>query len=176
MPAADRALVRTAIRPGHPWTASPGFHRLSPTADERFRREPVRLAPAASGGLILEAEVRRSPDGFFRIPLPLPDDPGDSSAGGAADLEFRARIEPPSGHRIADAFPSRAETDADGALRIELPAPPSLLRFRVVSSDASAVGLPQLVDGAVLVLLLGLAALGGRRLFAPRGRPPPPAG
>ena len=69
-----------------------------------------------------------------------------------------------------DAFPALTANGAEsGTLEAHLPAPPSLLRFRLVPEQGSAIGLATIVDGALALLLIGLGAFGARRLFGPPG-------
>ncbi len=105
----------------------------------------------------LETAVAPGADGWIRVPVPLSENVGDD------DLSFAAVIRPPAGYRIEDPFPTRVETEGAEA-RLNLPAPPSLLRFRLVPEDAPKLGLPAVVDAASLILLLGLAVLGAIRL------------
>ena len=67
-----------------------------------------------------------------------------------------------------DAFPALTANGAEsGTLEAHLPAPPSLLRFRLVPEQGSAIGLATFVDGALALVLIGLGVFGARRLLAP---------
>ena len=86
----------------------------------------------------------------------------------------RPEISPPPGYRIVDTFPSTTAAGGEsGTVTVSLPAPPSLLRFRVVPEGAIAIGLAAFVDGAVALLFIGLAVFGARRLLI---HPPSPDG
>lgn len=159
----DRALVEARIRPG-PLARSAGFHGLTRGEDDGFRRQPMAFEREPDGGLAFLGEVAGGRDGWLRIPVPLPDSPPPAGT----DLSFDAEITPPPGYRIVDAFPARAgPAQEDGAVRLRLPAPPSLLRFRVIAAEASGLGLPALVDGVLGVVLLALAVVGFARLRRP---------
>ena len=161
------AAVRTSISPGHPLAGDPGFHGLTLDPDKGWRRVPMRLERTPDGGLAFESEVEAA-GGWMRIPIPLPDVP----PARGADLSFAAEISPPPGYRVVDAFPAGSEETDGATIRIQLPAPPSFLRFRIIPEDAMGLGLSELVDGAVALLLLGLAGFGVRRLLGS----PVPAG
>ena len=149
MSAPDRGTVRIRVVP--PLASSAGFHRLIRDGQTGWRRAPVRFERDPDGGLRFESEVLAAADGWLRVAIPLPDAPPPAGA----DLSFAAEIHPPPGYRVVDSFPTR----------LELPAPPSLLRFRVIPEAAAGVGLAALVDGGVALLLLGLAVFGAARLL-----------
>ena len=106
---------------------------------------------------------RRGPSGWFRIPLPFP----DAAPAPATDLSFAAEITPPAGYRIVDAFPAGTVAGNGGALTVALPAPPSLLRFRVIPRGDREMGVSRFVDLAVGFFLLALAAVVTARLLRP---------
>lgn len=168
MNAPDRADAVTLVRlpDGGP---SPEFHRLA-SADGGFRAEPLPLPEAeADGARRFRTESLPPRGGFLRIPVPLPTAAPEEPAA----LRFTADITPPPGFRLAEVFPAPRGDSPDGVTRIATPAPPSLVRFRVVPEDASAIGAAALVDGAALLILLGLGGLGAFRLFRrPSGEAP----
>lgn len=159
----ERALVETRIRSAA-ISRSPAFHGLSRSGAAGWRRAEMAFERDAAGTVVFRGEAAADPDGWLRIPIPLP----DSSPPPGTDLSFRATITPPIGYRIADPFPARAGPEnSGGEIAMALPAPPSLLRFRVIPDGASGFGLPVIVDGIVVLLLLGLAAFGALRFFRP---------
>lgn len=133
----------------------PAFRRLDLSPDG-FRAEPLRPTGGTGDELRFETVPFPADDGWVRLPVPLPD-------SGAA-LPFAAALTPPPGYRIVDLFP-RPRGTSGGVTRVSVPAPPSLLRFRLVPADASGFGLATLVDGLALAVLLGLGGLGAFRLF-----------
>ena len=139
----------------------PEFHRLA-HGDGGFRAEPLPLPEAdAEGARRFRTESLPPRGGFVRIPIPLPTAAPEEPTA----LRFTAEITPPPGFRLAEVFPAPRGDSPDGVTRIETPAPPSLVRFRVVPEDASVFGAAALVDGAALLILLGLGGLGAFRLF-----------
>ena len=154
-----RITATTRVRPSVSGPR-PAFRRLALGADG-FRAEPLLPAGETGGELRFETAPFPADDDWVRLPVPLPD-------SGAA-LSFAAELTPPPGYRIVDLFPRARET-LGGVARVRTPAPPSLLRFRLVPADASGFGLAALVDGVALSILLGLAGLGAFRLF--RSGPP----
>ena len=156
----DRADAVTLVRlpDGEP---PPEFHRLA-SAGDGFRAERMPLPEAEADGARRFRTGSLPPrGGFVRIPVPLPTTaPADPAA-----LRFTAEITPPPGFRLAEVFPAPRGDSPDGVTRIATPAPPSLVRFRVVPEDASAIGAAALVDGAALLILLGLGGLGAFRMF-----------
>ncbi len=144
-PGSGRA--RTVVRvPGGAW------HALVRGAGQGWRLEALRADEAG----VLETAVAPGADGWVRVPVPLP-------VERAGELAFAATIHPPPGYRVEDPFPARVEASGAG-VRVDLPAPPSLLRFRLVPEQSSGLGLTTVVDAAALILLLGLAVLGAVRL------------
>ncbi len=164
-----RAAVRTRIPPNHPFAGSPAFHVLAPSPETDWRRAPAGFERGAAGALLFRDRVQVDDAGWVHVPVPLPDEAPEPGAEPA----FRAVITPPPGYRIADAFPAlTAGSAGGGTLEAQLPATPSLLRFRLVPGEGSAIGLATIVDGGLALLLIGLGVFGARRLLAP----PPPAG
>lgn len=160
MNAPDRTDAVTLVRlpEGGP---SPEFHRLA-SAEGGFRAEPLPLPEAETDGARrFRTESLPPRGGFLRIPVPLPTAAPEEPAA----LRFTAEITPPPGFRLAEVFPAPRGDSPDGVTRIATPAPPSLVRFRVVPEDTSAIGVAALVDGAALLILLGLGGLGAFRLF-----------
>jgi hypothetical protein len=158
-----RAAVRMRVPAPHPFAGAAAFHVLAPSPETDWRRAPVRFERDPAGALLFRNRVQADEAGWVRIPVPLPDAP--MTGAGAA---FSARITPPPGYRIADAFPAfTAEGGESRTVAADLPVPPSLLRFRLVPDDGIAIGLATVVDGALALLLIGLAAFGARRLLAP---------
>ena len=160
-PARVTAIIRVRLPASEP---RPAFHRLALSADG-FRAEPLRPAGETAEELRFETVPLPAADGWVRLPVPLP---VRLPVSGAA-LSFAAELTPPPGYRIVDLFPRPRETAA-GVTRLSVPAPPSLLRFRLVPADAPGFGLAALVDGLALTILLGLGGLGAFRLF--RSGPP----
>ena len=164
LPSPERATVRILISAGDGFGGGSGFHGLEGDPERGWERAPMRFRRNPGGGFLFESEIAAGPDGWLRVPIPLPDAPPPAGA----DLSFAAEITPPPGYRIVDTFPAGAAARNDGrSVRLALPAPPSLLRFRVVAEDARGFGLAAAVDGAVALLLIGLAGFGVRRLFRP---------
>jgi len=129
---------------------------------------PASFERGLGGALVFGDRVQADEAGRVQIGVPLP----DTAPEAGADSAFSVRITPPPGYRIADAFPAlTASGVAGGTLEAHLPAPPSLLRFRLVPDEGFAIGLVTFVDGALALLLIGLGAFGARRLLAP-SRPP----
>lgn len=151
------ATTRVRVPPGD---ARPGFRRLARSADG-FRAEPLLPTEETAEELRFETVAFPADDGWVRLPTPLP-------VSGPA-LSFAAELTPPPGQRFADLFPAPRETSG-GVTRVSVPAPPSLIRFRLVPADARGWGLATLVDAAALSLLLGLGGLGAFRLFRSGGR------
>ena len=163
------AAVRTRIPPNHPFAGSAAFHVLAPSPETDWRRAPVRFERDPAGALLFRARARPDAAGWVHVPVPLPDE----APGPGSEPAFSATVTPPPGYRIAEAFPAlTAAVGEGGALEARLPAPPSLLRFRLVPEEGFAMGLTTFVDGLLALLLLGLGAFGARRLLAP----PRPAG
>lgn len=162
MSAPDRADAVTVVRlpdAGPP----PEFHRLA-QGEGGFRAEPLPLPAADADGARRFRTASLPPrgrGGFVRIPVPLP----TAAPQEPAALRFTAEVTPPPGFRLAEVFPAPRGDSPDGVTRIATPAPPSLVRFRVVPEGASALGAAALVDGAALLILLGLGGLGAFRLF-----------
>jgi len=162
-----RAAVRTRIPANHPLAGAASFHVLAPSRDRDWQRSPASFERDPSGALIFGENVQAEVGEWVQIAVPLP----DTAPEPGADSAFSVRITPPPGYRIADAFPAVTAGGGEGrTLEAHLPAPPSLLRFRLVSEEGSTIGLVAVVDGALALLLIGLAAFGARRLFA---RPSP---
>lgn len=160
----ERAMVRTRIPAGSRLAEASAFHGLTGDPARGWSRTPRSFEPGPDGGLVFLSEVAAGSDGWFRVSLPIP----DSRPPPGTDLSFTAEISPPPGYRIADAFPVGTATDDETrAIRLALPAPPSLLRFRVLPADDRRIGLAALVDGAVALLLVALAGFGVRRLLRP---------
>ena len=168
-----RAEVRTRIPPGHPFAESASFHVLAPSPDSGWRRSPASFKREPDGALVFGGDVPVDKAGRVRIAVPLPDTP----PGPGADSAFSVRITPPPGYRIADAFPAvTARGGESRTLEAHLPAPPALLRLRLVPEGSFGIGLAGFVDGALALVLIGLAAIGARRLLArpaPAGTSPP---
>ena len=163
------AAVRMRVPPNHPFAGSVAFHVLAPSPETDWRRTPARFERDPAGALLFRDSVAADEAGWVHVPVPLPDQAPEPGA----DSAFAASITPPPGYRIADAFPAlTADGGGGGTLEARLPAPPSLLRFRLVPEEGSAIGLAAFVDGALALLLIGLGAFGARRLLAPS----PPAG
>lgn len=160
-PARITATTRVRLPASGP---RPAFRRLALGVDG-FRAEPLRPADETGGELRFETVPFPADDGWVRLPVPLPVRLPDSGVA----LSFAAELTPPPGRRIVDLFPRPRETSG-GVVRVSVPAPPSLLRFRLVPADASGFGLAALVDGLALTILLGLGGLGAFRLFL--SRPP----
>ena len=159
-----QAAVRTRIPPDHPFARSPAFHVLAPSLETDWRRAPAGFERDPAGALLFRDRIQVDEAGWVHVPVPLPDEAPEPGAGPA----FRAVITPPPGYRIADAFPALTAGGAGGgSLEARLPAPPSLLRFRLVPGERFAIGLVTVVDGALALLLLGLGVFGARRLLAP---------
>lgn len=161
-----RAVVRTRIPATHPLAKSASFHVLASSPETGWQRLPASFERDPAGDLVFGAVAQADEAGWVRIAVPLP----DSAPEPGADSAFSVRITPPPGYRIADAFP--AVTAGGGESRTaeaHLPAPPSLLRFRRVPEGSFAIGLAGVVDGALALLLIGLAAFGARRLLARPG-------
>lgn len=158
------AAVRTRIPRNHPLAGSAAFHVLAPSPETDWRRAPVRFERDPTGALLFRENVRADGAGRVQIGVPLP----DTAPEAGADSAFSVRITPPPGYRIADAFPAFTAGGAEGGtLEAHLPAPPSLLRFRLVPEEGFAIGLATFVDGALALLLIGLGVFGARRLLAP---------
>lgn len=161
---AAEAGVRIRIPPGHPFAESAAFHALAPAPGAGWRRTPAPFRRGPDGAPVFEDRVQPDDAGWVRIAVPLP----DTAPAPGTDPAFAVRLTPPPGYRIADAFPALAPRGSDGrVVGAEMPAPPSLLRFRLVPAEGMAIGVAAVVDGAVALLLLGLAAFGARRLLAP---------
>lgn len=156
-PARITATTRVRLPVSGQW---PAFRRLALGADG-FRAEPLPPTGEADDELRFETAPFPTDDGWVRLPVPLP-------VSGLA-LSFAAELTPPPGHRIVDLFPRPREVSG-GVARVSVPAPPSLIRFRLVPVGASGFGLATLVDGLALSILLGLGGLGAFRLF--RSGPP----
>lgn len=146
------ATTRVRVPAGE---ARPAFRRLARSADG-FRAEPLLPTEETEEELRFETVAFAADDGWVRLPTPLP-------VSGPA-LSFAAELTPPPGQRFADLFPAPRGTSG-GVTRVFVPAPPSLIRFRLVPADASGWGLATLVDAAALSLLLGLGGVGAFRLF-----------
>lgn len=157
LPDPDRALVEVRFAPGHPFRDAVELRRLVAGGERGFR---VQTTGGAAGW---EGEVPVAADGWARIGVPLPTTPPPPGT----DLSFRALIQPPPGYRITDPFPSRVEAQPDGSLRLALPAPPSLLRFRLAPEGSRAITTADLVDLLIGLLLGALAAFGLSRLQRP---------
>lgn len=165
----DRARVHTRISTGHPLAGSVGFHALTPSAGAGWQRIPAPFERDAAGALVFEDTAWADEAGWVQISVPLP----DTAPEPGADSAFSTRITPPPGYRIADAFPAvTADAAESRTVSAHLPAPPSLLRFRVVPEDRNAIGLAAIVDGALALVLIGLAVFGARRLLSPAGTSP----
>jgi len=163
----DEAAVRTRVPPSHPFAVSATFHVLSPSPETDWRRAPVRFERDPAGALLFRESVRADAAGWVHVPVPLPDEAPEPGAEPA----FSASIAPPPGYRIAESFPAFTAGGPEGrTLEARLPAPPSLLRFRLVPEEGFAIGLATFVDGALALVLIGLGAFGARRLFAPSRR------
>ena len=161
-----QAAVRTRVPPNHPFAGSAAFHVLAPSPETDWRRTPAPFERDPAGALLFRGRVQADAAGWFHVAVPLPDEAPEPGA----DSAFAASITPPPGYRVADAFPAlRARGGGGGTLETRLPAPPSLLRFRLVPEEGSAIGLATIVDGALALLLIGLGAFGARRLFGPPG-------
>lgn len=156
-PARITATTRVRLPASGP---RPAFRRLALGADG-FRAETLLPAGETGGELRFETGPFPADDGWVRLPVPLP-------VSGPA-LSFAAELTPPPGYRMVDLFPRASETAGEVA-RLRVPAPPSLIRFRLVRAGASGFGLAALVDGVALSILLALGGLGAFRLF--RSRPP----
>lgn len=158
------AAVRTRIPTSHPLAQSASFHTLAPFPETGWQRRPASFERDSGGALVFGNSVRADANGRVRIGVPLPDTVPEAGA----DSAFSVRITPPPGYRIADAFPAlTAGGAAGGTLEAHLPAPPSLLRFRLVPEGEFAISLTTFVDGALALLLIGLGVFGARRLLAP---------
>ena len=163
------AVVRTRISPNHPLAQSASFRALAPSPETGWQRRPASFERDPGGALVFADSVQADAAGRVQIGVPLPDTAPETGA----DSAFSVRITPPPGYRIADAFPAlTAAGAAGGTLEAHLPAPPSVLRFRLVPEEGFAIGLATFVDGALALLLIGLGVFGARRLLAP----PRPAG
>ena len=168
-----RAAFLTRIPPSHPFAGSAAFHVLAASPDTEWERRPARFERDPAGALEFRDSVQVAEAGQVWIAIPLP----DTAPQPGAESAFSLRITPPPGYRIADAFPAVAAAGGeDRTFEAHLPAPPSLVRFRLVPEGASAIGLATLVDGTLALLLIGLGAFGARRLLAsapPAGTSPP---
>ncbi len=160
MPDPGRALVEGRFAPGAPFDDAAAFRRLRPDAGSHWAADAPVLRPLEDGGLGFRELAVADADGWVRIGVPLPASPGPPGA----DLSFRALIHPPPGYRLVDPFPSRIEELEGGTLRLELPAPPSLVRFRVVATDSRRLTAAQFADLAVGLALAALAGFGFVRL------------
>ena len=156
----ERAAVRTRIPSGSAFAGESGFHGLAGGPEQGWRRETMRFRGDPRNGLAFESLIEAGSDGWLRVAIPIPDDPPPAGA----DLSFQAEITPPPGHRIVDLFPAGAAPEGGGTVRLSLPAPPAMIRFRVVPAGAVDIGLALVVDGVVAVVLIGLAVVGTRRL------------
>ena len=164
LPDPGRATVRTRIPADSGLAGTSGFHGLTGDPERGWRRTAMVPESDPGGGLVFAGEVAAGPDGWLRVPIPIP----DALPPPGTDLSFAAEIAPSPGYRIVDIFPAGTVGGADGgAVRLALPAPPSLIRFRVEPEDARTIGLAGLVDGAVALLLIGLGVFGIRRLLRP---------
>ena len=158
------AVVRMRIPPGHPLGGSAAFHALTPSAGGGWRRTPAPFDRDRGGALVFEDRAAADETGRVQVFVPLP----DAAPGPGADTAFAVRVLPPPGYRVADAFPTLSVDDAESrSAGARLPAPPSLLRFRLLPEEGIALGAAQLVDGSLALLLIGLAVFGARRLFRP---------
>ena len=163
-----RAAVRTRIPPNHPFADSAAFHVLAPSPGADWRRLPMSFERDPGGELVFAGSAQADEAGRVQIGVPLP----DTAPEAGADSAFSVRITPPPGYRIVDAFPAlTADGREGGSLEAHLPAPPSLLRFRLMPEEGFAIGLVTFVDGFLALVLIGLGAFGARRLLAP-SRPP----
>ena len=163
-----RAVVRTSIPTDHPLAQSASFHALTPSSEAGWQRMPASFERDPGGELVFAGSAQADEAGRVQIGVPLP----DTAPEAGADSAFSVRITPPPGYRIADAFPAlTADGSEEGSLAAHLPAPPSLLRFRLLPEEGFAIGLVTFVDGVLALLLIGLGAFGARRLLAP-SRPP----
>ena len=162
MPAPDRAFAVTRVR-SRALAAASGFHGLRRDEETGWTRTPMAFERDAAGVPVFETEAAAGPSGWFRIPLPFP----DAAPAPATDLSFAAEITPPAGYRIVDAFPAGTVAGNGGALTVALPAPPSLLRFRVIPHGDREMGVSRFVDLAVGFFLLALAAVVTARLLRP---------
>lgn len=159
-----QAAVLTRIPPDHPFAGSPAFHVLAPSLETDWRRAPAGFERDPAGALLFRDRVQVDEAGWVHVPVPLPDEAPEPGAQPA----FKAVITPPPGYRLADAFPAlTAGAAGGGTLEAHLPATPSLLRFRLVPGEGFAIGLANIVDGALALLLIGLGVFGARRLLAP---------
>lgn len=159
-----RAAVRTRIPADHPFARSPAFHVLAPSPESDWRRARVGFERDPAGALLFRETVRADAGAWVHVPVPLPDEAPEPGAVSA----FAVSITPPPGYRITDAFPALTADGAEGGtLEAHVPAPPSLLRFRLVPEERSTIGLATFVDVALALLLIGLGAFGARRLLAP---------
>ena len=168
-----RAVVRTRIPPDHPLAGAASFHVLAPSPETDWRRLPAPFERDPAGALVFGASAPADESGRVQIGVPLP----DTTPAPGADVSFSVSITPPPGYRIADAFPAVTASGGEGrGVGAHLPAPPSLLRFRLVPEGSPGIGLAGFVDGALALLLIGLGAFGARRLLArpgPDGTDPP---
>ena len=162
LPDPVRAHVEVRFPPGHPFREAEELRRLVAGGERGFRVE------STGGTAGWEGEASVADDGWVRIGIPLPAAPPPPGT----DLSFRALIHPPPGFRITDPFPSRVEAQSDGSLRLDLPAPPSLLRFRLVPEGAGGITAAQLADLLIALLLGALAAFGLSRLWRPPAEAP----
>ena len=163
-----RAVVRTRIPPDHPLADAASFHVLAPSPETDWRRLRAPFERDPAGALVFGASAPADESGRVQIGVPLP----DTAPAPGADSSFSVSITPPAGYRIADAFPAlTVDGGGGGTFEAHLPAPPSLLRFRLAPEEGFAISLATFVDGALALLLIGLGIFGARRLLAP-----PPAG
>ena len=157
LPDPETARVEVRFAPGHPFREARELRRLVAGGEGGFTVESTGPATGWSG------EVPVAPDGWVRIGIPLP----AAAPPPGTDLSFRALIHPPPGFRITDPFPSRVEAQSDGSLRLDLPAPPSLIRFRLAPEGAGGITAAQLADLLIGLLLGALAVFGLSRLRRP---------
>ncbi len=157
LPDPVRAQVEVRFPPGHPFREAEELRRLVAGGERGFRVE------STGGAAGWEGEASVADDGWVRIGVPLP----TASPPRGTDLSFRALIHPPPGYRITDPFPSRVEAQSDGSVRLDLPAPPSLLRFRLAPEGERGLTAADLADLAVGLILGALAVFGLSRLRRP---------
>lgn len=165
MPGPDRALVEVRLAPGHPFAEAEAYSRLTADPGGGWRAEEPAPRRSGDGAALFQSEIRVSQDGWVRVGVPLPTEAPSVDA----DFSFRAVVRPPAGYRVVDPFPSRVEEGEDGAVHLELPAPPSLLRFRVVPEGTRGFSAAAAADLVVALVLGALAAFGLARLRRPVG-------
>ena len=134
-------------------------------------QRPLRLD--RSGAPKLETAVPVGPGTTFiafyyetvgaTIPILVPNfSPTEARPG-----TFTAELQLPDGSHLVESFPTGVERVAESRYALELPVLPAFIRLHI-ADRAPLLSFPQLVDGSVLVLFVGLAFVAIRRVRAPR--------